>query len=59
MFNFFFRKFKSYEIMWNNKVSQKIHRWKCNMAQALCMLDKKGYRYALRIHSMYCFSLAT
>ena len=31
------------------------HRWQCDMAHALCMLDKWGYRHTLRICPTYCF----
>ena len=38
--------------------NRKGHRRQYNRAHALCILDKKGYRYTLRICNNSCFSTA-
>jgi len=45
---------------WCGKIwySQTGHRWQCNTAHALCMLDNYGYRHPLTMCNTYCFSRA-
>jgi hypothetical protein len=43
----------------NNMVHRERYRWKFNTAHALCIPDKRGYRYAMRMCNIYCFSTTT
>jgi len=56
----FFSKIVSFmRLTYKMPYSQRSHRWQCNTAHALCMLDNYGYKHTFRIYSTHCFSKAT
>ena len=55
--NFFLKNGAIFEIMWKNMVEPAGHRCQYDMAQALCLLDKQGYKHTLGELNTFCCAL--